>query len=123
VFYDPMLSKLVAHAATRHEAITRMKRALAEYRVEGIDTTIPFFSYLMNHPDFIAGRFDTGFIDRLLPEIDFVRARGASNGMMDAAAIAAAILAFEESQRVQLPELRESGWKRAARTEALRSDS
>src|SRR5438309_7495860 len=43
VHYDPMLSKLVAHAATREEAIARMRRALTEYRVEGIETTIPFF--------------------------------------------------------------------------------
>src|SRR5947209_9094609 len=46
LFYDPMLSKLVCHAATRDEAIARMKRALAEYRVEGIETTIPFFTYI-----------------------------------------------------------------------------
>ena len=53
VFYDPMLSKLICHAATRAEAIARMKRALIEYRVEGIDTTIPFFTALMDHPDFL----------------------------------------------------------------------
>src|SRR5256885_2376405 len=57
VFYDPMLSKLVTHAETREAAIARMKRALAEYRVEGIRTTIPFFSYLMEHEDFHVARF------------------------------------------------------------------
>jgi acetyl-CoA carboxylase biotin carboxylase subunit len=118
--YDPMLSKLICHDTTRGEAIARMKRALAEYRVEGIDTTIPFFSYLMDHPDFKAGKFDTGFIDRLLPQIDFAHGRG-SNGELNAAMIAAAIMAFEESQRAQLPEDSDSRWRRAARTEALRS--
>ena len=119
VFYDPMLSKLVCHAATRTDAIARMKRALGEYRVEGIDTTIPFFTFVMNHPDFQAGRFDTGFIDRILPELTFER----GNGQVDAAVAAAAILAFEESERVRLPEDGDSPWKRAGRAEAIRGMS
>src|SRR6059058_463504 len=116
IFYDPMLSKLVCHAATREDAIARMKRALAEYRVEGIQTTIPFFSYLMQHPDFAAARLDTGFIDRLLPELDLQQAEVNA----DAAIAAAAILAYEDSQRVQLPEESDSGWRRAGRIDALR---
>src|SRR6266550_7604813 len=70
LFYDPMLSKLICHAATRPEAIARMRRALIEYRVEGIQTTIPFFAYLMQLPDFAAAKFDTGFIDRLLGQLN-----------------------------------------------------
>jgi acetyl-CoA carboxylase biotin carboxylase subunit len=64
VFYDPMLSKLIAHGKTRGDAIARMRRALAEYRVDGIMTTIPFFTYIMDHPDFAAAKFDTGFIEQ-----------------------------------------------------------
>jgi acetyl-CoA carboxylase biotin carboxylase subunit len=116
VFYDPMLSKLVCHAPTRAEAIERMRRALVEYRVDGIETTIPFFRLIMEHPDFRAGRFDTGFIDRVLPELS-MEAKG---GHADAAIAAAAIMAFEESQQVQLPEERESAWKRTGRVEGLR---
>ncbi len=119
VYYDPMLSKLVCHAATRQEAIARMKRALSEYRVEGIDTTIPFFTFIMNHPDFQAGNFDTGFIDRILPELTFER----DKMHLDAAIAAAAILAFEESQQVRLPEGDDSPWKRAGRNEAMRGRS
>ena len=119
VFYDPMLSKLIVHGESRDEAIGRMRRALTEYRVEGIMTTIPFFSVLMSHPDFQAAKFDTGFIDRLLPEIDF--AHGTQNGeQIEAAIAAAAILAFEESQNVQLPEAGESRWRSLGRREALR---
>jgi acetyl-CoA carboxylase biotin carboxylase subunit len=119
VFYDPMLSKLVSHGATRDEAIGRMKRALMEYRVEGIETTIPFFTYIMNDPDFIAAKFDTGFIDRLLPKMNLERHTrdGASS---DAAIAAAAIMAFEDAQRVKLAEGGESQWKQAGRREALR---
>jgi acetyl-CoA carboxylase, biotin carboxylase subunit len=119
VFYDPMLSKLVCHGSTRDEAIARMKRALTEYRVEGIETTIPFFTFIMNHPDFAAAKFDTSFIDRILPQVDFTNA-GAPDGQIDAAIAASAILAFEESQNVRLPDDSASAWKRAGRIEGLR---
>src|SRR5688572_25067886 len=56
VFYDPMLSKLIAHGNSRDEAIARLRRALIEYRVEGIMTTIPFFTAILSDPDFIAGK-------------------------------------------------------------------
>jgi acetyl-CoA carboxylase biotin carboxylase subunit len=117
VFYDPMLSKLVCHAPTRADAIARMRRALTEYRVEGIQTTIPFFSFIMDNEDFRAARFDTGFIDRLLPQLTLETAR---DGEADAAIAAAAILAFEESQQVRLPEETESAWKAMGRLDALR---
>ena len=117
VFYDPMLSKLIAHAGTRGEAVARMKRALIEYRVEGIETTIPFFTALMDHPDFREARFDTGFVDRNL--IELTREHG-GNGHVEAVIAAAAILAFEESQQVRLPEQTGSGWKQAGRLDAIK---
>jgi acetyl-CoA carboxylase, biotin carboxylase subunit len=120
VFYDPMLSKLACHAATRRETIARMKRALIEYRVEGIETTIPFFTALMDHADFLKGNFDTGFIDRNLAEL--TRERG-ENGHVDAAIAAAAILAFEESQQIRLPEPDKSAWRQAGRLETLKDRS
>jgi acetyl-CoA carboxylase biotin carboxylase subunit len=116
VHYDPMLSKLICHAATRLEAIDRMKRALEEYKVEGIETSIPFYSWIMDDDDFRAGRFDTGYIDRIIPRMQAEPLPGAS--VTDAAIAAAAILAFEESQRVRLPEVTDSAWKRAGRAEA-----
>jgi acetyl-CoA carboxylase, biotin carboxylase subunit len=117
VFYDPMLSKLVCHAATRDEAIARMLRALGEYRVEGIMTTIPFYSYVMDHKDFREARFDTGFLDRLLPNINLFTS--SSEREIEAALVAAAILTFEDAQRVQLPGERDSPWRRAGRIDAL----
>lgn len=120
VSYDPMLSKLICHAATRAEAIARMRRALMEYRVEGIQTTIPFFTWLMDHSDFRQARFDTGFIDRLLPQMNLEQG-GVDGAEVEAALSAAAILAFEESQRVRLPADSESQWKWAGRRDGLRS--
>jgi acetyl-CoA carboxylase biotin carboxylase subunit len=119
VYYDPMLSKLICHAGTRGEAIDRMLRALQEYRVAGIQTTIPFFTFLMQHPDFRSANFDTGFLDRLLPELDLAH-RVPDEHTRDAALIGAAIMAFEDAQKVRLPEETESRWKQAGRIDALR---
>ena len=119
IYYDPMLSKLVCHGQSRDEAIDRMKRALTEYRVDGIDTTIPFFSWLMDHPDFRAAKFDTSFIDRHLPEMDLER-HGGSEANVEAAIAAAAIMAFEDSQRVPVPDESESAWRSMARLESVR---
>ncbi len=68
IFYDPMISKLVAWAEDRPQALARMKRALAEYEVRGIRTTLPFFRWVLDDEDFRAARFDTTFIDRKLGE-------------------------------------------------------
>jgi propionyl-CoA carboxylase alpha chain len=62
VYYDPLLAKLVVWAATREQAIDRMHRALSEYIVRGVDTTIPFCSFVMKHDAFRSARFDTGFV-------------------------------------------------------------
>ena len=68
VYYDPMISKLVCWGRDRNEAIARMRRALKEFVVKGIKTSIPFHRVVMNHPRFIEGRYDTGFIDaEILP--------------------------------------------------------
>jgi acetyl-CoA carboxylase biotin carboxylase subunit len=117
VFYDPMLSKLICHADTREGAIARMQRALGEYRVEGIRTTIPFYSYVMDHPDFREARFDTGFIDRLLPNLNLFTS--SSDREVEAALVAAAIFSFEDAQLVRIADDRESVWKRAGRRDAL----
>ncbi len=61
--YDPMIAKLVCFGKTRTEAIDRMKRAIVDYQITGIETTLPFGLFAMNHPAFIEGHFDTKFID------------------------------------------------------------
>ena len=66
LYYDPMISKLTVWGRTRDEAIARMDRALAEYDVAGVPTTIPFCRFVMQHEAFRSGRFDTGFVDRYL---------------------------------------------------------
>ncbi|HEX8722865.1 MAG TPA: acetyl-CoA carboxylase biotin carboxylase subunit [Pyrinomonadaceae bacterium] len=64
IYYDPMISKLATWGRTRLEAVERMRRALEEYTVGGIKTTLPFFREVMRDEEFVAGRLDTGFISR-----------------------------------------------------------
>jgi acetyl-CoA carboxylase, biotin carboxylase subunit len=123
VFYDSMIAKLVAWAGTRGEAIARMTRALEEYEVLGIRTTIPFFLWLMREADYIAGRFDTTYLDRLLAS-----RRGESFSAFTAAeeqqiVIAAALDAWFRASAAYPgggPRTGGSAWKQAARQEALR---
>ena len=61
--YDSMIAKLITTAQTRQEAINKMKRALDEFHIEGIKTTIPFHRQLMDHPDYVAGNYTTAFMD------------------------------------------------------------
>ena len=68
-FYDPLISKLSVWAPTRERAVARMRRALSEYVVTGIRTNLAFHEKLFAHPEFAAGRYDTGFIDRHKEEL------------------------------------------------------
>ena len=61
-YYDSMIAKLICRAKTREECIAKMKRALDEFVVEGVRTTVPFHQRLMRDKDFIEGNFNTGFV-------------------------------------------------------------
>ena len=65
-YYDSMIAKLIAIGATRASAIARMRRALGEYLITGIKTTIPFHNAIMRNADFQKGNYDTGFVDRMM---------------------------------------------------------
>ena len=62
IYYDPMIAKLVVHAATRELALARAIRAIDEYVVVGCETTLPFARFVLQHPDFVSGSFDTHFV-------------------------------------------------------------
>ncbi len=124
VHYDSMIAKLIAWAASRPEAIARMSRALSEYQVLGIRTTIPFFLWLMRQEDYRRGRFDTTYLDRLLAErrVSGERFSELSDADEELAAVAAGLDAFMRgSAGAASPAApRSAGWKQAARREALR---
>jgi acetyl-CoA carboxylase, biotin carboxylase subunit len=69
-FYDSMIAKLIVYGKDRSDALDRMKRALSEFVIEGVKTTIPFHLKLMDHPEFAAGKFDTSFLEKHKIEID-----------------------------------------------------
>jgi acetyl-CoA carboxylase biotin carboxylase subunit len=69
-YYDSLVAKVIAHGRDRHEAIARMRRALDGFVIEGIRTTIPLQRKILADPDFVAGRFDTGFLDRFSPSTE-----------------------------------------------------
>jgi acetyl-CoA carboxylase biotin carboxylase subunit len=133
IYYDPMISKLATWGRTREEAIERMRRALSEYAVGGIKTTLPFFREVMRDEEFVAGRLDTGFI----PRFNERRASAASNARESDAhganvdevtaeetarrdvALIAASLAYAEPARdnsqTQTPDAPPSRWKTGGR--------
>jgi acetyl-CoA carboxylase biotin carboxylase subunit len=99
LYYDPLLGKLIVHGPDRAAAIGRMRRALDELRIIGIETNASFHRRVLDEPDFLAGRIDIGYIeahkDLLNPTVDAAAAR--------AAALAAALLEQERRQRRNVP--------------------
>ncbi len=137
VFYDSMIAKLAVWGQTRTDAVARLARALDEYRVVGVKTTVPFFQWLVRQPAFLDGAFDTTYLDRVLADRrgrPFVEPTSADE---DAATITAALAAWFRAHRAAagrnevgtrfFDDLSENesrprfNWRRAARTEALRS--
>lgn len=62
VYYDPMIAKLIAYGHNRQEAIILLNKAIDEYRIEGVKTTLPFGKFVLNHPVFLEGKASTGFV-------------------------------------------------------------
>ena len=106
--YDPLISKLVAYGEDRTQSIQRMKRALREYRIGGVTTTIQFFERLLSHPDFLAGHLHTSFIN------DHGLAKPLEVSDSALPLVAAAVERFLEEKREAKPQTR-SRWKDSAR--------
>jgi acetyl-CoA carboxylase biotin carboxylase subunit len=121
VFYDSMIAKLIAWGASRADAVSRMLRALQEYEVHGVRTTIPFFLWLLRQPDFLGGRFDTTYLDRLLASRRGASFSEFSGADEQAITIATALDAmFRASSGSNGAVRHRSAWTIAGRQEALR---
>ena len=130
IFYDPMISKLITWADDRPRAIARMRRALGEYLVVGIRTTVPFFTWLLDQPDFVEGKFHTAYLDDVLAGRSGQPFVTASADIEDVAAIGVAVQSALSPDRVISPNGPANGdgrvdagvrrWKAQARAEALR---
>lgn len=89
IFYDPMISKLIVHGKDRTEAIEKMLRAIDDYKIIGVETTLDFCKFVLRHDAFVSGNFDTGFIGKYYtPEVLNVKKEEYS----EIAAIAGAII-------------------------------
>jgi acetyl-CoA carboxylase biotin carboxylase subunit len=124
IHYDPLLAKLVVWAPTRAAAIARLERAIAEYSVGGIRTTLPLFREMCREPRFLSGDFDTQFLDRWLAER---REREAppvamADDLAGDLAAAAAVLFYRDGapRAAASSATSESNWKRAGRVGGLR---
>jgi acetyl-CoA carboxylase biotin carboxylase subunit len=119
IYYDPMISKFAAWGRNRAEAIERMRRALREYEIGGIKTTLPFFRSVMEDPEFIAGALDTGFI----AAFDTRRGDVQAEPELEALAIIAAAVDHSKRTRTSSNNARPvSKWAREARLAGLASN-
>jgi len=120
MFYDPMLSKLVVWGEDRAAAIGRLRRALGEYHVDGIRTTLPFFRWLLDQPAFTASRFHTTYLDEALQARNGQPFVEAPPEAQEIAAMAAAINSILTPPSPDAPSGAPQRWKAQARTDALR---
>jgi acetyl-CoA carboxylase biotin carboxylase subunit len=118
VYYDPLIAKVITWGIDRESAIARMSRALGEYIIEGIETTIPFHVWVMRDPKFASGDFDTSYIDEHYRGNAIRKRRKVPP---EVAVIAASISALESHASVsEAPARQRSRWKDTARREATR---
>ncbi len=120
IYYDPMISKLVAWAEDRPLAIARMRRALREYLVVGIKTTLPFFTWLLDEPEFSEGRFHTTYLDELLKQRNGRPFVEPTASLEEVASVAAAIQTAMAASPREAASERAGLWKSRAREEGLR---
>jgi len=89
--YDPMISKVIVWAKDRAEAVNRMNRVLDEYKITGIKTSINFLNKIMDCPDFVNGKYDTGFIEK---NMDFLIEKEVCDKNCEEMSIIAAFLEY-----------------------------
>jgi acetyl-CoA carboxylase biotin carboxylase subunit len=125
IFYDSLIAKLIGWGEDRSQALARLARALQEYQVLGIRTTIPFFQWLIRQPAFVEGDFDTTFLDHVLlhPEGSFVQLSSEGEEIATIAAALHTLFRASGTRTTAAPAeaARVSPWKIAGRKEALRS--
>jgi len=115
--YDPLLGKLIAWGNSREEAIARLRRALEEYTITGIQTNVGLFRRILSEPDFLRSEIHTTWLDELLRRPGLVGKESSSE--LDAAAVAAAMWQATQESKAAGPDAHEeaSRWKSAGRGE------
>jgi len=119
IYYDPMIAKLAVWGRSRDEAIDRLRRALDEYEVSGITTTLPFFREVVDDEEFVSGKLDTGFIARFNQRREELVAAGPSVEEVDMAIVAAALRYASVERQTSNGPISTSRWKMSGRDAAL----
>jgi acetyl-CoA carboxylase biotin carboxylase subunit len=108
IYYDPMIAKLVTHGKDRTDAIQKMKTAIKEYKIEGVSTTLPFGEFVLEHPAFLSGKFDTHFVKKFYtPE----KLAGKQRQYAELASIVALKYWLEQQKNVRAVETVPTNWK------------
>lgn len=107
IYYDPMLAKLITWGKTRNEAITLMKSAIREYRIFGVKSTLPFGGFVMDHPEFIRGNYNTNFVNKYYSKEKFQKAIEAESRI---AGLIAARAQMEKVNQVKEPHHDKGNW-------------
>jgi len=110
LFYDSLLAKLIVAGKDREAAVATMASALAEFRISGVATTLPFHRRLMSDPDFRKGALDTGFVERFLS-----REEGELDEDTETAILVAAAHLHARSRRRIIPQRSPDAWALAGR--------
>jgi len=97
IYYDPMISKLIVHAPTRNEAIAKMTKAIGDYDIVGIKTTLDFCKYAINHEAFVSGDFDTHFVKHYFSDTSVLN--NSDKSTMETAAMMANYFSEESSEK------------------------
>lgn len=110
-YYDPMIAKLICHAENREEAINKMIRAIAEFEITGLETTLGFCDFVMKHDAFRSGGFDTRFVEKYFTPA-LLQPNGQENESMLAALLAATIQSEEKVIKKADQQTQTSLWKK-----------
>lgn len=110
-YYDPMIAKLVCHAENREEAMDKMIRAIEEFEITGLETTLGFCNFVMKHEAFRSGNFDTKFVETYLTPTSLLPKENANETLL-AALLAATLQGDVKSIPLADPQSQMSGWKK-----------
>ena len=107
IYYDPMLAKLITYGKDREEAIQLMIRAISEFRIKGISTTLPFGKFVCEHEAFTSGNFDTHFVKNYFTPELLSKQYGEDRKI---AALVGLKLFLEHKEKLKLPDCENSNW-------------
>lgn len=110
IYYDPMIAKLITYGETREEAIGLMLKAIEDYHIEGVATTLPFGKFVCEHEAFTSGKFDTHFVKNYFSPEQLLKDQKEEQ---EIAAALAMQLFLEEKEQLKVVENEESNWKKS----------